>query len=79
MLTFYPRNVAIIPGLEDLGEYTRESAIVNIIDNDRKLPIPNRTYFKCTFCSRTVNAYHVRGGLECVSTIWHFFRSGDTL
>ena len=49
MLMFDPRNVALIPGLEDLGEYIRESAIVNIIDNDRKLPIPKCTrdhYFK---------------------------------
>ena len=35
-LTFTPNNPAGITGLEDEGEYVRASAIVNIIDNDRK-------------------------------------------
>ena len=36
MLTFNPRAAGLIPGLENVGEYIRDSAIVNIIDNDRK-------------------------------------------
>ena len=35
-LTFTPGNPAVITGLEGEGEYVRTSAIVNIIDNDRK-------------------------------------------
>ena len=35
-LTFTPGNPAAIDGLEGAGEYVRTSAIVNIIDNDRK-------------------------------------------
>ena len=34
ILTFTPDNPALIPGLEGLGEYIRDTAIVNIIDND---------------------------------------------
>ena len=36
ILTFTPANPAVITGLEGEGEYVRTSAIVNIIDNDRK-------------------------------------------
>ena len=36
ILTFTPSNPFIIPALEGEGEYVRTSAIVNIIDNDRK-------------------------------------------
>ena len=36
ILTFTPGNPAVIPDLERQGEYVRTSAIVNIIDNDRK-------------------------------------------
>ena len=36
MLTFNPRAAGLIPGLENVGEYIRDSVIVNIIDNDRK-------------------------------------------
>ena len=36
ILTFYPASPAVIPALEGVGEYIRTSAIVNIIDNDRK-------------------------------------------
>ena len=35
-LVFTPDNPALIPGLEDEGEYIRNTAIVNIIDNDSK-------------------------------------------
>ena len=35
-LTFTPAIPAVITGLEGVGEYVRTSAIVNIIDNDRK-------------------------------------------
>ena len=36
ILTFTPGNPSVIDGLEGEGEYVRTSAIVNIIDNDRK-------------------------------------------
>ena len=36
ILTFTPADPATITGLESVGEYVRTSAIVNIIDNDRK-------------------------------------------
>ena len=36
LLTFTPLNEFLIPGLEALGEYIRDTAIVNIIDNDSK-------------------------------------------
>ena len=36
LLTFTPLNEFLIPGVEDLGEYIRDTAIVNIIDNDSK-------------------------------------------
>ena len=36
ILTFTPGNPAAIDGLESAGEFVRGSAIVNIIDNDRK-------------------------------------------
>ena len=36
ILTFDPANPAVIDGLEGVGKYVRTSAIVNIIDNDRK-------------------------------------------
>ena len=36
ILTFTPANPHVITGLEGEGEYIRTSAIVNIIDNDRK-------------------------------------------
>ena len=35
-LRFTPDNPALIPGLEGVGEFTRDSAIVNIIDDDCK-------------------------------------------
>ena len=31
---FTPDNPALIPGVEGVGEYIRDTAIVNIIDND---------------------------------------------
>ena len=36
ILTFTPGNPALIPGLEDEGEYVRDTATVNIIDNDSR-------------------------------------------
>ena len=36
LLTFTPFNEFLIPGVEDLGEYIRDTAIVKIIDNDSK-------------------------------------------
>ena len=36
ILTFTPGNPDVIDGLEGAGEYVRNSAIVNIIDNDSK-------------------------------------------
>ena len=36
LLTFTPLNELLIPGIEDLGEYIRDTAIVKIIDNDSK-------------------------------------------
>ena len=36
ILTFNPANPALIPGLEGVGEYVRDTAVVNIIDSDRK-------------------------------------------
>ena len=38
ILTFTPDNTAFITGLEAQGEYTRDTATVNIIDNDSKGP-----------------------------------------
>ena len=35
-LIFTPNNPALIPGVEDVGEYIRDTAIVNIIDNDSR-------------------------------------------
>ena len=34
ILTFTPDNPALIPALEAQGEYTRDTANVNIIDSD---------------------------------------------
>ena len=36
ILTFTPDNPALIPGLEARGEFVRDTATVNIIDNDSK-------------------------------------------
>ena len=36
ILTYIPDNDALIPGLEGLGEYIRDTATVNIIDNNSK-------------------------------------------
>ena len=36
LLTFVPDSTALIPGLLANGEYVRDSATVNIIDNDCK-------------------------------------------
>ena len=36
ILTFTPDNPALITGLEAQGEYVRDTATVNIIDNDSK-------------------------------------------
>ncbi|CAI8051643.1 hypothetical protein GBAR_LOCUS28278, partial [Geodia barretti] len=33
-LTFTPSNPALVPGLEDFGEYIRDTSIVNINDTD---------------------------------------------
>ena len=33
-LVFTPNNPALIPVVEDVGEYIRDTVIVNIIDND---------------------------------------------
>ena len=35
-LIFTPNNPALIPGVEGVGEYIRDTAIVNIIDNDSR-------------------------------------------
>ena len=35
-LVFTPNNPALIPALEYEGEYIRDTAIVNIIDNDSR-------------------------------------------
>ena len=35
-LVFTPDNPGLIPGVEGIGEYIRDTAIVNIIDNDSK-------------------------------------------
>ena len=35
-LTFTPSNPALVPGLEDFGEYIRDTSIVNINDTDSK-------------------------------------------
>ena len=36
-VTFTPSNAGLIPGLESLGEYLRETSSVDITDNDSKL------------------------------------------
>ena len=36
LLTFTPGNPQLIPGLESNGEYIRDTAVVNITDNDGK-------------------------------------------
>ena len=36
LLNFDPTAANLIPGLESFGEYIRNTAIVNIIDNDCK-------------------------------------------
>ena len=36
LLRFTPDNSALVPGLEGLGEYIRDTATVHIIDNDGK-------------------------------------------
>ena len=36
LLTFTPNNGALIPSLEAQGEYIRDTATVNIIDDDNK-------------------------------------------
>ena len=36
LLVFTPDNPGLIPGVEGVGEYIRDTAIVNIIDNDSK-------------------------------------------
>ena len=36
LLVFTPDNPGLIPGVEGIGEYIRDTAIVNIIDNDSK-------------------------------------------
>ena len=38
-LNFVPTAAILITGLEDLGEYVRNTAIVNIIDNDCKFSL----------------------------------------
>ena len=38
-LNFNPTAADLIPALEDLGEYVRNTAIVNIIDNDSKFSL----------------------------------------
>ena len=35
-LVFTPNDPALIPGVESVGEYIRDTAIVNIIDNDSR-------------------------------------------
>ena len=35
LLMFTPDNPGLIPGLEGMGEYMRDTATVHIIDNDR--------------------------------------------
>ena len=37
LLSFSPANPALIPSVEATGEYIRDSATVNIIDNDSKI------------------------------------------
>ena len=39
ILRFAPDNPLLIAGVEDAGEYIRDTAIVYIIDNDSKLPV----------------------------------------
>ena len=36
ILRFTPDNPAFIPGVEGAGEFIRDTAVVNIIDNDSK-------------------------------------------
>ena len=36
-LTFIPDSSDLVSGLQSLGEYTRDTAVVNIIDNDCEL------------------------------------------
>ena len=36
LLVFTPDNPGLISGVEGIGEYIRDTAIVNIIDNDSK-------------------------------------------
>ena len=43
ILIFTPDNPVFINGLEGLGEYIRDTAIVNIIDNDSMSLIINTT------------------------------------
>ena len=40
LLEFTPSNPAVIAGLEGVGEYIRDCATVNIIDNDCKWFLP---------------------------------------
>ena len=44
-LTFTPSNPALVPGLENVGEYIRDTSIVNINDTDSKNYTP---YISCT-------------------------------
>ena len=39
LLDFNPTFADLVPALEDLGEYVRHTAIVNIIDNDSKFSL----------------------------------------
>ena len=45
LLTFTPSNPALVPGLESVGEYIRDTSIVNINDTDSKNYTP---YISCT-------------------------------
>ena len=57
LLTFTPLNEFLIPGVEDLGEYIRDTAIVNIIDNDSKQFYEQEKTFVCLLYHRTGNKF----------------------
>ena len=41
LLRFTPTHVNLVPSLERNFEYIRDTAVVNIIDSDRKCPFPS--------------------------------------
>ena len=67
LLKFTPTHVNLTPGLERNFEYIRDTAVVNIIDNDRKCPSPQclynniNYYFSFADQFRRVRLFYFRG------------------